>query len=137
MKTPKDLLKEMKEGDCFLHVGAKEGGAEGESEITRLVQPVFVKCRVAFGAAGGEATEKDDGKTQFLMRGQKKFAMILYNTYDEYVSRGATKKDRNCLVSEKMMPGETPWVSALRCFQEELRISKKEVEAHLVHMEKE
>ena len=75
-KTPADLKKELMCGDCYLNITRPDGTTR---EMTRLVQPVFIKLRVA-GSVKGSHAGKD---------------MILYNTKDIMLSRGNKLRERN------------------------------------------
>jgi len=115
--TKKELLC----GDCFLNI--TNVTATSAREMTLLVQPVFIKLRV-----GGSFTTRSCTPSSYAGK-----SVILYNTRDVVLSRGNKERERNVLLSEKMMPGEGPYDAAVRCCVEELLMTQTDILRFCTH----
>jgi len=80
-----------------------------DGTLVRMVQPVFVKLRY-------------NNK-------------ILVNAKDIYMHRNNMERKRNCVLSEKMLPGEAPLSSSIRAVVEEIGINQDIITSSIKHIE--
>ena len=119
VKTTKDLHEEVKNQESFLETEA--------GKLVRVVTPIFIVLRCRIGSAGGIADDVHDHSVGKPTTTLPKYR-VLCNTKDIYKHRNNMERVRDSVVSEKLFPGETPLVAALRGLREELLLSEADID---------